>query len=84
VPVIGPDAAEVDLQPAVRRAELREILVELRHPTPQRRIGLHEVDVAARLGRLDGRADPGHPAADHEDSSLPADGGGPVPVGTDH
>ena len=81
VAVVGTDPAEVDLQSAVRRAELREVLVQ--HARGRRATALlHDIDVAARLGRFDGRADPGHPAADHEDSPFPPGdpcGGAPAP-----
>jgi hypothetical protein len=59
--------------------------VELGHPATERRGLFDDVDVAACFRGFDGRADPGHPAADHEDSSLAAGGGGlPVPVRDSH
>src|SRR5205085_4535139 len=67
------DALEIDLEPARRRAELGEILVELRHPAAEVRFLLDDDDLVAGLGRLDCGGDPGDATADDEDRRLHRD-----------
>src|SRR5262249_3402336 len=64
------DPTEVDLEPAVRRTQLREVLVELRHPSAQIRVLLDDGDVVTGLGGLEGRRDAGDAAADHQDRPV--------------
>ena len=69
-PGIGLDPAEVDLEPAGGRAELREVLVELGHASAEVGVPLDEEDVRARFGRFDGRRETADPAADHKDGPV--------------
>ena len=61
------DAPEVDLEPAVGRAQLREVPVELGDPAAEIGVLLDDDDVVAGLRRLHRRRDAGDAAADHED-----------------
>ena len=64
------DTLEIDLEPARRRTELGEILVELRHPAAEVCLLLDDNDLVAGLGRLDRGGDAGDAAADDQDRWL--------------